>query len=149
MNLFTRNSPYYHLLKYLLFFLKHPVYYCWCVCMCSAVSTAWYWNLDTRRMRQSIITAKEIKFCRKPRIYAQFEPEIKIFFTRLVHRNFSLTTLRSDPRKRRLNNQPDADKLRFIDVISSTYFGHHYAHHQEYRREPTDRLWCTTLVVLC
>jgi len=26
MNLFTRNSPYYHLLKYLLFFLKHPVY---------------------------------------------------------------------------------------------------------------------------
>jgi len=27
MNLFTRNSPYYHLLKYLLFLLKHPVYY--------------------------------------------------------------------------------------------------------------------------
>jgi len=26
MYLFTRNSPYYHLLKYLLFFLKHPVY---------------------------------------------------------------------------------------------------------------------------
>jgi len=26
MNLFTRNSPYYDLLKYLLFFLKHPVY---------------------------------------------------------------------------------------------------------------------------
>jgi len=26
MNLFTRNSPYYHLLNYLLFFLKHPVY---------------------------------------------------------------------------------------------------------------------------
>jgi hypothetical protein len=26
MNLFTRNSPYYHLLKYLLFSLKHPVY---------------------------------------------------------------------------------------------------------------------------
>jgi len=26
MNLFTWNSPYYHLLKYLLFFLKHPVY---------------------------------------------------------------------------------------------------------------------------
>jgi len=25
MNLFTRNSPYYHLLKYLLFLLKHPV----------------------------------------------------------------------------------------------------------------------------
>ena len=25
MNLFTRNSPYYHLLKYLLL-LKHPVY---------------------------------------------------------------------------------------------------------------------------
>ena len=25
-NLFTRNSPYYHLLKYLLFLLKHPVY---------------------------------------------------------------------------------------------------------------------------
>jgi hypothetical protein len=26
MNLFTRNSPYYHLLKCLLFLLKHPVY---------------------------------------------------------------------------------------------------------------------------
>jgi len=26
MELFTRNSPYYHLLKYLLFLLKHPVY---------------------------------------------------------------------------------------------------------------------------
>jgi len=28
MNLFTRNSPYYHLLKHLLFLLKHPVYIC-------------------------------------------------------------------------------------------------------------------------
>jgi len=28
MNWFTRNSPYYHLLNYLLFLLKHPVYYC-------------------------------------------------------------------------------------------------------------------------
>jgi len=27
MNLFTRNIPYYHLLKYLLFLLKHPVYF--------------------------------------------------------------------------------------------------------------------------
>jgi len=27
MNLFTRNSPYYHFLKYLLVLLKHPVYY--------------------------------------------------------------------------------------------------------------------------
>ena len=26
VNLFTRNNPYYHLLKYLLFLLKHPVY---------------------------------------------------------------------------------------------------------------------------
>jgi hypothetical protein len=26
MNLLTQNSPYYHLLKYLLFLLKHPVY---------------------------------------------------------------------------------------------------------------------------
>ena len=26
MNLFTRNSPYYQLLKYLIFLLKHPVY---------------------------------------------------------------------------------------------------------------------------
>ena len=26
MNLFTRNSPHYHLLKYLQFLLKHPVY---------------------------------------------------------------------------------------------------------------------------
>jgi len=27
MNLFTRNSPYYHLLKYLLFLLKHLAYF--------------------------------------------------------------------------------------------------------------------------
>jgi len=26
MNLFTRNITYYHLVKYLLFLLKHPVY---------------------------------------------------------------------------------------------------------------------------
>jgi hypothetical protein len=50
---------------------------------------------------------------------------------------------------KRITNQLDADKLRFIDVISSTCFRHHYAHQQEYRSEPTDRLWCTTLVVLC
>jgi hypothetical protein len=42
--------------------------------------------------------------------------------------------------KRRINNHPDADKLRFIDVMISSRFGHHYAHHQEYRSEPTDRL---------
>jgi len=30
MNLFTRNSPYYHLLKYLLFLLKHPVCITYC-----------------------------------------------------------------------------------------------------------------------
>jgi hypothetical protein len=42
--------------------------------------------------------------------------------------------------KRRINNQLDSDKLRFIDVISSTCFGHHYANHQEYRSEPIDRL---------
>jgi len=29
MNLFTRNSLHYHLLKYLLFLLKHPVYSIW------------------------------------------------------------------------------------------------------------------------
>ena len=28
MNLFIRNSQYYHLLKYVLFLLKHPVYTC-------------------------------------------------------------------------------------------------------------------------
>jgi len=39
MNLLTRNSPYYHLLKYLLFLLKHPVYIyiCVCVCVCACV----------------------------------------------------------------------------------------------------------------
>ena len=36
MNLFTRNSPYYHLLKYLLF-LTHPVFLnCWSNVTCSA-----------------------------------------------------------------------------------------------------------------
>ena len=44
MNLFTRNSPFYHLLKYLIFLLKHSVYKCVCVlytymyvCMCVCV----------------------------------------------------------------------------------------------------------------
>jgi len=33
MNLFTQNSPYYHLLKYLQFLLKHPVYtYIFLIC---------------------------------------------------------------------------------------------------------------------
>jgi len=31
MKLFTRNSPYYHILKYLLFLLKHPVYIYICI----------------------------------------------------------------------------------------------------------------------
>ena len=34
MDLFTRNSQYYHLLKYLLFLLKHPVYVCVCIYVC-------------------------------------------------------------------------------------------------------------------
>jgi hypothetical protein len=42
--------------------------------------------------------------------------------------------------KRRINNQLDADKLRFIDVISSACFGHHYALRQEHGIEPTDLL---------
>ena len=37
INLFTRNSPYYHLLKHLLFLLNHPVYVCVCVCVCVCV----------------------------------------------------------------------------------------------------------------
>jgi hypothetical protein len=36
--------------------------------------------------------------------------------------------------QRRRKNQLDAVKLKFIDVIHSTYFRHHYAHHQEYRK---------------
>jgi hypothetical protein len=42
--------------------------------------------------------------------------------------------------KRRINDQLDADKLRFIDIISSKYFGNHYGQDQDYRSEPTDRL---------
>jgi len=38
MNLFTRNSPYYHLLKYLLFLFKHPV------CMKSRISYLQYFD---------------------------------------------------------------------------------------------------------
>jgi hypothetical protein len=37
----------------------------------------------------------------------------------------------------------------FIDVINSTCFELHYAHHQEYGSKPTNRIWCKTLVVLC
>ena len=52
MNLFTRNSPYYHLLKYLLFLLKHPV--SWTVttyveiswlCTVSFLYVFWSYNL--------------------------------------------------------------------------------------------------------
>jgi hypothetical protein len=50
MNLFTQNSPYYHLLKYLLFFLKHPVYIyiyvCVCVCKHNRLYCEWYINLN-------------------------------------------------------------------------------------------------------
>jgi hypothetical protein len=52
----------------------------------------------------------------------------------------TLKFLRRTMLKRRISNQLDADKVRFIDVIISTRFGHHYAHHQEYSSEPTDRL---------
>jgi hypothetical protein len=54
MNLFTRNSPYCHLLKYLLFLPKHPVYLY--VCLKSASSgRAMYpchhvWNLDVEKI---------------------------------------------------------------------------------------------------
>jgi hypothetical protein len=43
MNLFTWNSPYYHLLKYLLFLRKHPVHMRVrvCVCVCVCVCGAW------------------------------------------------------------------------------------------------------------
>ena len=44
MNLFTRNNPYYHLLKYLLFLLKHPVY---CVLMVK-IKTIYYILYGTR-----------------------------------------------------------------------------------------------------
>jgi hypothetical protein len=73
-----------------------------------------------------------------------------IFKFRIVHLYIVLISFdrASWIMKRRINNRLDADNLRFIVVISSTYFGHHYAHRQEYRNEPTDHLWCTTLVVL-
>ena len=46
MNLFTRNSPYYHLLKYLLFLLKHPVYTHTILCL------AWRWRLRVETCRR-------------------------------------------------------------------------------------------------
>jgi hypothetical protein len=55
----------------------------------------------------------------------------------IVKRNKEQTTIIME---RRINNQLDADTLRFTDIIISTYFRHHYAHHQEYRSEPRDRL---------
>jgi len=39
MNLFTRNSPYYNLLKYLLFILKHPVYNLISVFICILINS--------------------------------------------------------------------------------------------------------------
>jgi hypothetical protein len=36
----------------------------------------------------------------------------------------------------------------FIGVVNSIYFGHHYAHHQEYRTKPTNRIRCSALAVL-
>ena len=39
MNLFTGNSPYYHLVKCLLFLLKHPVYVFWIMYVCVCIYT--------------------------------------------------------------------------------------------------------------
>jgi hypothetical protein len=52
MKLFTRYSPYYHPIKYLLFLLKHPVYTCIymalqtpCIYMCVALQNCIsFWN---------------------------------------------------------------------------------------------------------
>jgi hypothetical protein len=47
-------------------------------------------------------------------------------------------------------NQLDAEELEFfIGVVNSTCFGHHYAHHQEYKTKPTNRMQCSSLAVLC
>ena len=75
MNLFTRNSPYYHLLKYLLFLLTHPVY--------SNILTPKHWDLSqpssplphgatapsgpgSPHDRGFTITLRHTKFCRTP-----------------------------------------------------------------------------------
>ena len=42
-NLFTRNSPYYHLLKYLLFLLKHPVYGKWNTACLAGLTQNWHY----------------------------------------------------------------------------------------------------------
>jgi hypothetical protein len=58
MNLFNRNSPYYHLLKYLLFFLKHPVYICFFLVYRGAQSFHKSWRhlkiLHARRVTKQV-----------------------------------------------------------------------------------------------
>jgi len=56
MNLFTRNSPYYRLLKYLLFLLKHTVE---ATKLTSDASTV---LLSAERKSQIISVSTEIKF---------------------------------------------------------------------------------------
>ena len=47
MNLFTRNSPYYHLLKYLLFLPKQPLGVSVCVCVCVLYIYIYIYNTHT------------------------------------------------------------------------------------------------------
>jgi hypothetical protein len=51
MNLFTWNSPYYHLLKYLIFLLKHPVY---------AINNIWKSSRTNKSFRACLRTTIQI-----------------------------------------------------------------------------------------
>ena len=49
INLFTRNSPYYHFLKYLLFLLKRPVYIYVYVCVCVYIYSIYIFYIYIQR----------------------------------------------------------------------------------------------------
>ena len=61
INLFTRNSPYYHILKYLLFLLKHPVYNLMShVSTFKRVLTPWMWVPVTTAWRVLRLRMEEL-----------------------------------------------------------------------------------------
>jgi hypothetical protein len=78
MNLFTRNSPYYHLLKYLLFLLNHPVY---TIAMFAASGLCYIWEHRTwrkwgrrvffSRFRRSL--SFDVRFCNIVIFHFEFE----------------------------------------------------------------------------
>jgi len=127
MNLFTRNSPYYHLLKYLLFLLKHPVYiYIYIYIYISQVIYLAKPFISTRSTDRQNVYAS----------LCLFSSLSTLIFIRGRSPSRQFSELKN-------KNQLDATYYFIALLIGSTCFGHYYAHHQEL----ATIMFITTLVV--